>query len=264
MSPGPWPSINGDRDQGLALASDDDVVEHVAGFDAARPVAVMTTRRPSTVAVRVSIDTGWTSSWPGFGSTAMAWPGRRHRPGHRSRPSRPGRRSPGASGSERGSRSAPPTVLSAIRSGRSWMERPSRRTRRRAGRGEGAGEPAKGLHGRETSASAMGSAVSMVRVVIRRCDEAPLVDGDGGRCASWFGCERDPDRPSRSHLTTTSLEASDDPPNQPSRCPPIPNHPVRHRGAPRPCPAPFLGCPLCIRRQPMSVAEIRWSSPRLG
>ncbi len=29
-------------------------------------------------------------------------------------------------------------------------------------------------------------------------------------------------------------------------------------------PTPFLGCPACIRRQPMHAIEIRWSSPRLG
>jgi hypothetical protein len=29
-------------------------------------------------------------------------------------------------------------------------------------------------------------------------------------------------------------------------------------------PTPFLGCPLCIRSQPMKGVEIRWSSPRLG
>lgn len=29
-------------------------------------------------------------------------------------------------------------------------------------------------------------------------------------------------------------------------------------------PTPFLGCPLCARRAPMTALRIRWASPRLG
>ncbi len=29
-------------------------------------------------------------------------------------------------------------------------------------------------------------------------------------------------------------------------------------------PTPFLGCPACARRQPMTAIDIRWTSPRLG
>jgi hypothetical protein len=29
-------------------------------------------------------------------------------------------------------------------------------------------------------------------------------------------------------------------------------------------PTPFLGCPVCVRRAPMTPVKIRWMSPRRG